>query len=68
MAGQGGQCYKGVGMLCDVALGSEPLATYSLMALMVGMHRHGYANHEPVPQDRDLTAALQVGLVGLWVL
>jgi hypothetical protein len=53
--------------LCDVALGSELLATYILIALMVGMHRHAYANHEAVLQDPDLTAALQVGLVGLWV-
>jgi hypothetical protein len=31
------------------------------VALMVGMHRHGYANFEAVRQDPDLTAAFQVG-------
>jgi hypothetical protein len=39
------------------------------VALMVGMHRHGYANYEAVRQDPDLTAAFQVGLVavlGMW--
>jgi hypothetical protein len=30
------------------------------VALMVGMHRHGYANYEAVRQDSDLTAAFQV--------
>jgi hypothetical protein len=34
------------------------------VALMVGMHRHGYANYEAVRQDPDLTAAFQVGFVG----
>lgn len=31
------------------------------VALMIGMHRHGYGNFEAVRQDPDLTAAFQVG-------
>lgn len=32
------------------------------VALMVGMHRHGYANYEAIRKDAALERALQVGL------